>query len=92
LVVAAAVGFRGEISFDASRPDGTPRKLLDVGRLARLGWRAQTSLEDGIQLAYLAYLADSDGRHRSDLLVPDKGPVLRSIGGGCPSLAHSPLT
>ncbi|WP_152977466.1 GDP-L-fucose synthase family protein, partial [Bradyrhizobium pachyrhizi] len=59
LMVAAAVGFRGEIGFDTSRPDGTPRKLLDVSRLARLGWRAQTTLEDGIQLAYRAFLADS---------------------------------
>jgi GDP-L-fucose synthase len=58
-VVAAAVGYRGEISFDPSRPDGTPRKLLDVSRLAKLGWRARTSLEDGIRLAYRAYLSES---------------------------------
>jgi GDP-L-fucose synthase len=58
-VVAAAVGYSGEISFDISRPDGTPRKLLDVGRLAQLGWRARTSLEDGIRLAYRAYLSES---------------------------------
>ena len=57
-VVATTVGYTGEISFDASRPDGTPQKLLDVGRLARLGWRAGTSLEDGIKLAYRAYLAE----------------------------------
>ena len=50
-VVAATVGYSGEISFDAWRPDGTPRKLPDVSRLARLGWRARTSLEDGIRLA-----------------------------------------
>ncbi|WP_036052898.1 GDP-L-fucose synthase [Bradyrhizobium sp. URHD0069] len=58
-VVAAAVGYTGEISFDPSRPDGTPRKLLDVSRLAALGWRARTSLEDGIRLAYRAYLSES---------------------------------
>jgi GDP-L-fucose synthase len=58
-VVAAVVGYSGEISFDTSRPDGTPRKLLDVGRLAKLGWRARTSLEDGIRLAYHAYLSES---------------------------------
>jgi GDP-L-fucose synthase len=58
-VVAAAVGYTGGISFDPSRPDGTPRKLLDVSRLAQLGWRARTSLEDGIKLAYQAYLAES---------------------------------
>jgi GDP-L-fucose synthase len=57
-VVAATVGYNGEISFDTSRPDGTPRKLLDIGRLAKLGWRAPTSLEDGIKLAYQAYLSE----------------------------------
>ena len=57
-VVAATVGFAGEISFDTSRPDGTPRKLLDVTRLARLGWRASTKLEDGIRLAYEAFLTE----------------------------------
>jgi GDP-L-fucose synthase len=58
-VVAATVGFRGEIGFDLSRPDGTPCKLLDVSRLAKLGWRARTSLEEGIRLAYLAYLSET---------------------------------
>ena len=58
-VVAAVVGYTGGISFDASRPDGTPRKLLDVSRLSRLGWRARTSLEDGIRLAYQAYLSET---------------------------------
>ena len=57
-VVAAAVGYSGEISFDLSRPDGTPRKLLDVSRLARLGWSATTSLQDGIRLAYQAFLSE----------------------------------
>jgi GDP-L-fucose synthase len=57
-LVATVVGYSGAIGFDPSRPDGTPRKLLDVSRLARLGWRARTSLEDGIRLAYQAYLAE----------------------------------
>ncbi len=55
-VVAKTVGYTGTISFDPSRPDGTPRKLLDVSRLAKLGWRSRTSLEDGMRLAYRAYL------------------------------------
>jgi GDP-L-fucose synthase len=57
-VVAAAVGYKGSISYDTSKPDGTPRKLLDVSRLAKLGWHARTSLEDGIRLAYQAYLSE----------------------------------
>jgi GDP-L-fucose synthase len=56
-VVAEIVGYSGEISFDTSRPDGTPRKLLDIGRLDKLGWRATTSLHDGLRRAYEAYLA-----------------------------------
>jgi GDP-L-fucose synthase len=55
-VVAATVGYIGGISFDTSKPDGTPRKLLDVSRLAALGWRARTSLQDGIKRAYQAFL------------------------------------
>ena len=58
-LVAAVVGYTGNISFDPSRPDGTPRKLLDVSRLAKLGWHARTSLEEGIRLAYQAYLSES---------------------------------
>jgi len=58
-LVAATVGYQGSISYDTSRPDGTPRKLLDVGRLAGLGWRARTSLQDGLQLAYQAYLSET---------------------------------
>jgi len=57
-VVAAVVGYAGKFSFDPARPDGTPRKLLDVSRLAALGWRARTSLGDGIELAYQAYLKE----------------------------------
>jgi GDP-L-fucose synthase len=57
--VASIVGYTGAISYDTSRPDGTPRKLLDVSRLAALGWRARTSLEDGLRLAYQAFLNES---------------------------------
>ncbi|CAL76030.1 bifunctional GDP-fucose synthetase: GDP-4-dehydro-6-deoxy-D-mannose epimerase; GDP-4-dehydro-6-L-deoxygalactose reductase [Bradyrhizobium sp. ORS 278] len=58
-MVATAVGYEGRIRFDPSRPDGTPRKLLDVGRLTSLGWSATTSLQDGIRGAYRAYLAET---------------------------------
>lgn len=55
--VMKVVGFEGRIVFDASKPDGTPRKLLDVSRLAALGWRARTALATGVQLAYADFLA-----------------------------------
>jgi GDP-L-fucose synthase len=58
-LVANVVGYKGSISYDLSRPDGTPRKLLDVSRLAKLGWRARTPREDGLALAYQAYLSES---------------------------------
>ena len=50
--VLQVVGFAGRIVFDASKPDGTPRKLLDVSRLASLGWSARTALRDGLRLAF----------------------------------------
>ena len=52
--VMDVVGFSGRIVFDATKPDGTPRKLLDVSRLAALGWQARTPLREGIALAYAA--------------------------------------
>jgi len=52
--VMQVVGFQGRIVFDATKPDGTPRKLLDVSRLASLGWRAKTDLLTGIRHAYEA--------------------------------------
>ena len=55
--VMSIVGFSGRVNFDTSKPDGTPRKLLDVSRLAALGWRASTSLQDGIRNAYAAFQA-----------------------------------
>jgi GDP-L-fucose synthase len=57
-MVAATVGYTGTVSYDRSKPDGTPQKLLDVSRLAKLGWRATTSLQDGLKLAYQAYLRE----------------------------------
>lgn len=56
-MVKDAVGFRGKLEFDSTKPDGTPRKLLDVDRLQSLGWRARTKLEDGLALAYQDFVA-----------------------------------
>lgn len=55
-LVAEVVGFSGRLRFDESRPDGTPRKLLDVTRLGAAGWRAKTSLREGIALTYADYV------------------------------------
>jgi GDP-L-fucose synthase len=55
--VRSVVGFEGALEFDASRPDGTPRKLMDVSRMSGLGWRATTDLVDGLKLAYQDFLA-----------------------------------
>lgn len=56
-MVAEVVGYRGELAFDTSRPDGAPRKLLDVSKLAALGWQAKTPLRDGLLAAYADFLA-----------------------------------
>ena len=55
--VLEVVGFQGELEFDSSKPDGTPRKLLDVSALNSLGWTAQTSLKDGIAISYKDFQA-----------------------------------
>jgi len=55
-MVTRIVEYQGAIRFDPSKPDGTPRKLLDVSRFASLGWRARISLEDGISSTYAWYL------------------------------------
>ena len=55
--IAKVTGFRGDLVFDGSKPDGTPRKLMDVSRLAALGWRASIGLEDGLRDAYAWFLA-----------------------------------
>lgn len=55
--VGSVVGYKGHIAFDATKPDGTPRKLMDSSRLNALGWRAQVSLSDGLVRAYRDFLA-----------------------------------
>lgn len=58
--IQAIVGYEGEIVFDPSKPDGTPRKLLDVSRLESLGWQAQVNLKEGIEKTYAWYLENLD--------------------------------
>jgi len=55
--VKRAVGYEGEIVFDADKPDGTPRKLMDVSRLNTLGWVAKTGMAEGLDQAYRDFLA-----------------------------------
>ncbi len=56
--IAEVVGFRGELRFDTDKPDGTPRKLLDVSRIHRLGWQSRTELAAGLNLTYQWYQAN----------------------------------
>jgi GDP-L-fucose synthase len=58
--VAQTVGFEGRLTFDASKPDGTPRKLLDVSKVHAAGWRHKTSLREGLRQTYAWYLAHVD--------------------------------
>ena len=57
-LVAKVVGYEGEIKWDTDKPNGTPRKLLDVSKSASLGWKYKTELEDGIRLAYQDFLTN----------------------------------
>jgi GDP-L-fucose synthase len=64
-LVGEVVGYRGRIGFDPSKPDGTPRKLLDVSKLKSLGWQARTPLPDGLRRTYAAFvdlMADQEKR------------------------------
>ena len=61
-MIAGVTGFRGEIRFDPTRPDGTPRKLMDTSKLRRLGWEARVPLREGLDRAYAWFLA-----HREEL-------------------------
>jgi GDP-L-fucose synthase len=66
-IIKDEIGFEGHIQFDTSKPDGTPRKLLDVSKLTALGWQASVSLEEGIKLVY------------ADFLTHLKEPVLQGV-------------
>jgi GDP-L-fucose synthase len=64
-MIADVVGFKGTIAFDSSKPDGAPRKLLDVSRLTRMGWKPAVSLRSGLELAFGSF------RHERQGLLPD---------------------
>ena len=55
-LVAKVIGYEGEIKWDSSKPNGTPRKLLDVSKATNLGWTYKTELEEGIRLSYEDFL------------------------------------
>jgi GDP-L-fucose synthase len=57
-IVAGTVGYRGKITWDSSKPDGTPRKLMDCSKLAALGWKARIGLREGIERTYQSFLAE----------------------------------
>jgi nucleoside-diphosphate-sugar epimerase len=57
------LGYEGDISFDHSKPDGPPRKLIDVKLLAKIGWRSKIGLEDGIKRTYEKYLLSLTNKH-----------------------------
>jgi len=63
-LVREVVGFEGELHFDTSKPDGAPRKLLDVSRLQRLGWEARIGLEEGLEATYAWYLENEAAARR----------------------------
>ena len=63
-LVCKAVGFKGEVKFDASRPDGTPRKVLDVSKIHALGWKAEISLKEGLASTYKWFLEHQDSLRR----------------------------
>jgi GDP-L-fucose synthase len=56
-LISQTVDFKGSIEFDATKPDGTPRKVMDSAKIEALGWKARTSLESGLKTAYQSFLA-----------------------------------
>ena len=61
-LISLELGFKGKIKWDISKPDGTPRKLLDVSKATKLGWKAQTSLRKGIKLTINHYINELESK------------------------------
>ena len=57
-MIASIIDYKGEIIWDSSKPDGTPRKLLDISKLSHMGWKAKTSLKKGIKLTTQKYIEE----------------------------------
>jgi nucleoside-diphosphate-sugar epimerase len=87
-MLAEVTGFKGRIAFDATKPDGSPRKLMDVSRLADMGWRASIPLEEGIATTYACFLetvepATAERRPaRKRFTARERRVVLALRGGG----------
>ena len=62
--ISAVIGFKGTVVFDPTKPDGTPRKLMDVSLLSKLGWQASVSLETGLERSYEDFLSGQSGESR----------------------------
>jgi len=58
--VKKIIGYEGNVDFDTTKPDGTPRKLMDVSKLHNIGWKHHTTLEEGIELAYRDFLSKGE--------------------------------
>jgi GDP-L-fucose synthase len=71
-LVAEVVGVEPELRFDASKPDGTPRKLLDTAHLANLGWKPRTNLRDGLRQGYLDFCVSCGEIPASTLVGPQE--------------------
>ena len=64
-IISKVVGYEGEIIYDSTKPDGTPRKLMDVSRMTNLGWKYKTQLEEGIKLTYKWFLENSNIKYQN---------------------------
>lgn len=88
-LVAKVIGYTGEIKWDPSKPDGTPRKLLDVSKLESLGWKYKTELEDGIRLAYDDFLnnpREPSARGEKPYVYSIVTAAPESVCGHCPTI------